>query len=152
MSDMTSRNREPKVTPWLWRGRPILFDAAGAARFRLPLYAAVIKQLKPRHILEVGSGDGINLLLLAGAFPEISFTGLELTAGGIAAARKAQNSPLLAQSLQDYSPLVQKDRRAYQRVQFIQGNACAMPFHDAAFDVVLTVLAVEQMERAGKRH
>ena len=94
-------NREPKVTPWLWRGRPILFDAAGAARFRLPLYAAVIKQLKPRHILEVGSGDGINLLLLAGAFPEISFTGLELTAGGIVAARKAQDSPLLAQSLQE---------------------------------------------------
>jgi SAM-dependent methyltransferase len=145
------RNREPKVTPWLWRGRPILFDAAGAARFRLPLYAAVIKQLKPRHILEVGSGDGINLLLLAGAFPEISFTGLELTAGGIAAARKAQDSPLLGQSLQEYSPLVQEDKRAYQRVQFIQGNACAMPFQDAAFDVVLTVLAIEQMERVRQK-
>jgi SAM-dependent methyltransferase len=139
-----------KYTPWLWRRERILFDATGAARFRLPLYAAVIEQVKPRRVLEVGSGDGINLLLLAGAFPEIAFTGLELTTNGLNAAMAARHAPALPKVLQSYSPLAQKDPLAFQRIEFLQGNACAMPFANGAFDLVLTVLAVEQMERVRK--
>jgi len=87
--------RPPKFTPWLWRGQHLLFDAAGAPRFRSLIYGAVIEILKPHRVLEVGSGDGINLLMLAGAFPQTSFTGLELTASGLAAARKVQQLPQL---------------------------------------------------------
>jgi SAM-dependent methyltransferase len=136
-----------KFTPWLWREKRILFNAAGAPRFRLLIYAAVIEQLKPKRVLEVGSGDGINLLMLAGAFTEISFTGLELTKQGLAAARTVQRLPHLPEPLRGYSPLPERDKSAFQGVEFVQGNASAMPFTEGAFDLVMTVLAVEQMER-----
>jgi SAM-dependent methyltransferase len=143
--------REPKFTPWLWWGERILFDAAGAARFRLPLYAAVLSKLKPNRVLEVGSGDGINLLLLAGAFPETAFTGLELTAGGLAAALKTRDATSLPATLRDYAPFALREPQGFRRVQFIQGDACAMPFADQTFDLVMTVLSVEQMERVRRK-
>ncbi|HEU5483196.1 MAG TPA: hypothetical protein VFU80_08925, partial [Sphingomicrobium sp.] len=58
-----------KPKPWSWRGRKMLLDPAAATRLRTLLFAAVIEELKPRSVLEVGSGNGINLLSLAGAFP-----------------------------------------------------------------------------------
>jgi SAM-dependent methyltransferase len=136
-----------RFSPWLWKGERILFDAAGAPRFRSLIYAAVIDRLKPRRVLEVGCGDGINLLLLSGAYPETSFAGLELTDKGHQAATSAQRLAALPQSLADYSPLPLNDAHAFQRIDFIQGNACAMPFADREFDLVMTVLSVEQMER-----
>lgn len=75
--------------PWSWRGRLLLVDPAAATRLRTLMFAAVIAELKPQRVLEVGSGNGINLLSLAGAFPEIEFTGLELTHEGVEQARHA---------------------------------------------------------------
>ena len=34
----------------------------------------------------------------------------------------------------------------YSTVEFRQGNAAALPYPDRSFDVVYTILAVEQME------
>jgi len=94
-----------KPKPWLWRGRQLLLDPAAAARLRTLLFAAVIDDLKPKRILEVGSGNGINLLNLAGAFPGIEFTGLELTDEGVRQARSAQSDAEIAGILRAYSPL-----------------------------------------------
>ena len=98
-------------------------------------------------MLEVGSGNGINLLTLAGAYPDISFTGIELTQAGIDAAQRVQREPALPPGLAAYIALPQKDASAFQRVEFIRGDATAMPFEAGSFDLVMTVLAVEQMER-----
>lgn len=139
-----------RAVPWFWGERRLLLDPNVAARVRAPLIAAVIRELKPRRVLEVGSGNGINLLLLAPAFPEIHFSGLELTERGTAAAKSVQTGPL-PQILADYSPLEIKDRLAHQRIAFIQGSAADLPFETGEFDLVFTVLAVEQMERIRSR-
>lgn len=136
-----------KPVPWTWRGRRLLLDPAAAARMRSVMLGAVIDALKPASVLEVGSGPGINLLALAGAFPDVNFTGLELTDAGVAASRGLQSKESLPPKLKSYFPLPQKDPGAFRRIHFVQGNAAAMPFPDNSFDLVLTVLAVEQMER-----
>jgi SAM-dependent methyltransferase len=133
--------------PWIWRGRRLLLDPAGATRMRTILFAAVLEELKPRKVLEVGSGNGINLFSLAGAFPDVEFTGVELTEEGVGQAKRAQQDNATLESLRTYSPLPTHDPDALRRVEFVQGDASAMPFADGSFDVVLTVLALEQMER-----
>ena len=138
---------EKRAQPWLWGDRRLLLDGGAASRLRSLLFAAVIKELKPRRVLEVGSGNGINLLMLAGAFPEISFTGLELTQAGVDAARGVQAQEALPTGLADYIPLPLQDSSAFKRITFIRGDATAMPFEANSFDLVITVLAVEQMER-----
>ena len=135
-----------KPKPWSWRGRKLLLDPAAATRLRTILFAAVLDQLKPRRVLEVGCGNGINLLSLAGAYPDIRFTGLELTGEGVEQARRAQSDAQIAAIVRDYSPLEARDRQAIERIDFVQGDASAMPFEDDSFDLVMTVLAVEQME------
>lgn len=131
---------------WLWRERRLFMDGAAAAGFRTLILAAVLDQCKPRRVLEVGSGHGINLLSLAGAFPEIEFTGLELTQQGVNQARYAQSDSAAARIIHDYSPLDVIDPSAIERIRFVQGDASAMPFEAGSFDLVITVLAVEQME------
>lgn len=135
-----------KPKPWHWRGRKLLLDPAAAARLRTLLFAAVIDDLKPKRILEIGSGNGINLLSLAGAFPGIEFTGLELTDEGVRQARSAQSDAEIAGILRAYSPLDTRVESAIGKIAFVQGDASAMPFEDSSFDLVMTVLAVEQME------
>lgn len=135
-----------KAVPWHWRGRKLLLDTSGAARFRAILFAAVFDALKPGQVLEVGSGNGINLLGLSGAYPDIAFTGLELTAEGVEQARRAQSDDRVGEILRSYRPLETRDPTAPGRIRFVQGDASAMPFEDNSFDLVMTVLAVEQME------
>jgi SAM-dependent methyltransferase len=134
-------------TPWRWGDKDLLVDAAGSARMRSLMFGAVIAELKPRTVLEVGCGDGINMFLLAGAFPDVSFTGLELTDVGHRAARRLQEQSELPGHLLSYAPLAQRDKEAFKRISFVQGNAVKMPYQTGAFDLVMTVLSVEQMER-----
>ena len=138
--------QELQGAPWSWRGRRLFLDGAAAARLRAVMFAAVLKELKPRRVLEVGSGNGINLLTLAGGFPEIEFAGVELTPEGVEEARRAQSDAGAAVVLREYSPVQVVDASAIQRIDFVQGDASALPFDDDSFDLVLTVLAVEQME------
>ena len=139
-----------RAVPWLWGERRLLLDPVAAARARAPMLAAVIEHLKPRRVLEVGAGNGINLLLLAPAFPDIEFSGLELTEAGVAAAQSVQAGAMPA-ALSKYSPLGIKDPLAHQRIRFIRGSAADLPFEAGEFDLVFTVLAVEQMERIRAR-
>jgi len=138
--------QELQSAPWAWRGRRLFLDGAAAARLRAVIFAGVLKQLKPRSVLEVGSGNGMNLLTLAGAFPEMEFVGLELTQEGVNEAQRAQRDAKTVEIIREYSPVEVTDDSAIRRISFVQGDASALPFKDGSFDLVLTVLAVEQME------
>jgi SAM-dependent methyltransferase len=134
-------------TPWEWRGRRLFASDVGATRFRQLLLIRFLERLQPRRVLEVGCGNGINLILLAGRFPKIAFTGVELTEAGHRAARELQQRNELPPAMQDYAPLPLADPSAFREIDFRRGNATGLPFADGAFDLVLTVLALEQMER-----
>jgi SAM-dependent methyltransferase len=136
-----------RVSPWEWGEQKLFASDVGATRFRQLILVRVIEQLKPRHVLEVGCGNGINLILLACRFPDIQFTGLELTQQGHQAAREFQQQAELPGPMRDYAPLELADPTAFRRIHFIQGSAAQLPFEDNSFDLVMTVLALEQMER-----
>jgi SAM-dependent methyltransferase len=134
-------------TPWEWRDRRMFASDVGAARFRQLLLCRVIERVRPRQVLEVGCGNGINLILLAGRFPAIRFAGIELTEAGHRAASSLQQADELPAGLSEYAPLPVADPAAFRRIDFHQGNATGLPFADGEFDLVITVLALEQMER-----
>ena len=104
--------------------------------------------MKPASVLEVGCGNGVNLLYLAGRFPQTRFTGIELTKAGQRAAQQCQEQwDQFPEELLAFSPQPQLDRTAFRTVDFRQGSADSLPFKDGSFDLVFTVLALEQMER-----
>jgi SAM-dependent methyltransferase len=143
--DLSVGCRKPE--PWLLRGEGFLADRSGVPRFRNLILAAVIRTLKPQRVLEVGCGNGINLLLLASQFPEIAFCGIELTEAGNRVARELQRANSLPPALASYPLIPGVDPLAFRRIEFMQGDATDMPFTDGEFDLVFTVLSVEQMER-----
>lgn len=135
------------ATPWEWRGERMFATDTGATRVRQLLLIKVIEHVRPKTVLEVGCGNGINLILLAGRFPQIAFAGLELTDAGHAAARDFQLRTALPDPLRAFAPEPLTDLSAFKRINFVQGNAADLPFPDQAFDLVYTTLALEQMER-----
>jgi ubiquinone/menaquinone biosynthesis C-methylase UbiE len=106
----------------------------------------VIEQLRPKSVLEVGCGMGINLFVLAARFPDISFHGIDLTASGIKAIEDMSMQHSLPQHLLDYSPEASQDPTANRRIQVRQGSAAEMPYDDGSFDLVYSISALEQME------
>jgi SAM-dependent methyltransferase len=133
-------------TPWQWGARTMFASDVGATRFRQLLLIRLIERVQPRSVLEIGCGNGINLILLAGRFPAIRFAGVELTAAGHEAARGLQARGALPPGMGGFAPLPLADPSAFQRIDFRRGNAVRLPFEDGAFDLVYTVLALEQME------
>ena len=136
-----------KQSLWQWGNRLYLASNRGGTRVRQLLLVRTLERLQPKRVLEVGCGNGINLLLLAGRFPETQFTGIDLTREGIAAAQRVQENDLLPSHLQAFAPLPLLDPTAFKRVTFQTGDASALPFAAKSFDLVITVLALEQMER-----
>lgn len=143
--DLGTTFRKPE--PWVYRRERLWADRAGTPRLRNVILGAVIGSLKPKRVLEVGCGNGINLLLLASQFPDVSFTGVELTNAGNRVARELQNADALPGAMAGYAVEAGSDPSAFRRIDFQQGDATAMPFADGSFDLVYTVLSVEQMER-----
>jgi SAM-dependent methyltransferase len=137
----------PRPSPWTWRGERYSASDLGGTRVRQLLLVRLLERLRPRRVLEVGCGNGVNLMLLAGRFPETAFTGADLTREGPRAAARLQREPALPKAMQDYAPLPLADETAFRRVRFVQADASRLPFPDGAFDLVVTILALEQMER-----
>ena len=84
-------------------------------------------QLRPGAcVLEVGSGGGQLAVDLATRRPDLTFTGVDLSAAQVArASRRAAHAGV------------------GDRVRFAQGNALALPVEDAAFDAVVSVGSIK---------
>lgn len=135
-------------TPWLVGRRKVFASDIGATRFRQKILVDMIEHLKPRSVLEIGCGNGINIILLACRFPRIAFTGIELTASGHQdALRFLQENKTLPPSLREFAPEPLPDCSAFKNIVFRRGSADDLPFEDRQFDFVQTILALEQMER-----
>lgn len=133
--------------PWLWGDRRFMASTYGSARFRHLLIAALIEKLQPKSVLEVGCGNGINLLLLANRFPDVKFAGVDLTDSGPRLFAELQAAGSLPDHLVNYAPLPPRDPEGFKRVEIHQGSAAQLQFADGEFDLAMSILALEQMER-----
>jgi SAM-dependent methyltransferase len=134
------------VSPIEWHEFGYFANAAVTQRVQQFAMAHVIRQLPLKTAIEVGSGRGLNLFVLAGIFPDISWTGIELTDSGVSATQSLIDSPTPPAGIARFSPEPQSDAQAYRRIKVHQGSAAALPFDDNQFDLVYTRLALEQME------
>lgn len=143
--------RPARGAAWEYADQALFATMAAGARARLLVLLRTIAWLSPRSVLEVGAGNGVNLLVAACRFPGIRFAGVELTPGGVAVARSAQQEAALPEVLQRFAPEPPIDVAAHRRVDFRQGSADRLPFEDGAFDLVYSSLALEQMEEVRER-
>ena len=118
----------------------------GVVRTHLLCLKNLIDILRPRSVLEVGFGRGLNLIALSSHFPEIQFSGIELSKSGFDEATKLANRDELPQQLIDFVPFSLNDKDARSRIKFQQASAESLPFKDNSFDLVYTRQALEQME------
>jgi len=123
--------------------------------FYVVALAEVIETTKAKRLLEVGSGNGFNLVCLALLFPEISFTGIELTNAGVERANRLRADSVFRRTaigrLSGFIDRRVSDSTEPINVEFVRGDAGAMSFPSYSFDLVFTVLALEQMNRIKDR-
>lgn len=132
--------------PFVFRGHTFRAASQGEKRVHHRLLFRAVERLAPRSVLEVGAGNGVNVLTLAARFPGLRVTALEVTRGGVEATSALRALPELPRFLGEFSVEPPRDLTAHRRVSIIQGSGGALPFADGAFDLVFTVLALEQME------
>lgn len=130
----------------VWGDRRYFAYGIWIKRVHLLFLMRLIEKLKPTNILEVGSGMGLNLCILAARFPNTKFTGIELTAAGDEVARAFRAMPTLPEQFRQFSPLLIVDEEAHQRIELHQGSAAQLPFKKGSFDLVYSIQALEQME------
>ncbi len=139
--------RPSSGAPWQYGDQVMFATSAAGSRARLLVLMRAVAMLRPRSVLEVGCGNGLNLLTLACRFPDTRFAGVELTPGGFAVARAVQDEPELPDVLQHFSPEPIVDPTAHRTVAFHLGSAVALPVADGEIDLVYSSLALEQMEQ-----
>jgi SAM-dependent methyltransferase len=98
---------------------PVVRHLVGRFLHRVSELAAVER---PRRILEVGCGEGIVLATLAARLPGTRLDGLELDEAALAEARIRCPGATL-----------------------VRGDACALPFRDQSFDLVVCLEVLEHL-------
>lgn len=106
------------------------------------ILAEKIQRTNVSSVLEVGSGAGLNLLLLAPAFPHVTFTGLEPSESGVRISNKFINNP---------PPEFEEAHKAggIRNVRIIRGsildNEAVEQLANYKFNLVYTSAVLEQL-------
>jgi ubiquinone/menaquinone biosynthesis C-methylase UbiE len=129
-----------------WNSSKFVVGGLGLRKLQTLRIMKLIEKIKPKSVLDVGCGNGERLLQLACMYPEVKFTGLELTPGGVETAKNMQKFDQISEALSNASPQPLTDLTAHKSIKFVCASAKNIPFDDNSFDLVYTSLALEQME------
>ena len=108
------------------------------------------EMVNSESVLELGSGNGLNLLLLAILNPQIKLLrGVELTCAGVQMAERFVASPPIKElaHITDLPDDTIVQRLRGRDFQFLVGDMRALPFEAETFDCVFSRQAIEQMPR-----
>lgn len=129
-------------------GRLILCRAIDHRKFFVRHFSSTLSSLRPETILEMGSGNGFNLLALAVMHPEIkTLRGMELTDAGVATFQMFLKNP----PIEDLMYITGQSERAIRErllgrdIQCVTGDMLKHTFPENAFDLVFTCWALEQI-------
>ncbi len=106
------------------------------------------------RVLELGSGNGLNILALAALHPEVkTWRGIELTPQGVTSATSLLANPPLKylRYVTGLGAEIIRDRLGGADIQFQEGNILNLPFPDGSFDVVYSCQVIEQLPRDYRR-
>ena len=143
---VTAYPNKSSYVPVKWNSSKFVVDGLGMSNLQTLRIMKLIEKIKPRSVLDVGCGNGERVLQLAFRYPEIQFTGLELTNGGTETAKSIQNLEQIPKVLINASPKPLVDLTAHKSINFVCASAKNIPFKDNCFDLVYTSLSLEQME------
>jgi tRNA G46 methylase TrmB len=108
----------------------------------IKILAKVIKEYQIKNVVEIGSGAGLNLLLLAPRFPNVQFYGIEPTNGGVELSKSLLSDPPV-------EFLFKKHTDPIKNVTIIQGSALDLKsielFKDLNIDLIFTSAVIEQL-------
>ena len=135
-----------QLTPHEWRQEGLLLNSSATQKLHHVMMIKAMRHLKPASVLEVGSGLGINLVVLASQCPETRFVGIELTESGVARSWELIAANRLPQPLRDFMAEPSSATDGFHNVTVDHGSAERLPYADNSFDLVMTRLALEQME------
>lgn len=142
------RDQDARRDIYLVKSRPIYTDGWFITKTYVDLLLNVICQFDVDSVLEVGTGRGKNLTLLALRRPDLQFTGLELTHHGVEQSRQlAANLPQKFLAVAGCPVLTQEQKTALEGIRFLRADALQMPFPDKSFDFSFTCLVLEQIPR-----
>jgi ubiquinone/menaquinone biosynthesis C-methylase UbiE len=141
-----ARSRDRRRDVFMVGRRPVYTDGWFTIRFHLETLLHVLRDLDVESVLEVGSGRGTNIALLAMRRPDLRFAGLELTENGIRHSRDLVRSPT-AQHVRaaGLESLGEAEQKALRSVRFHLGSALDMPLAEKSVDVSFTCLVLEQL-------
>lgn len=109
----------------------------------------VLTFIKPGNVLEMGSGNGFNVLALAILNPEIKiWEGIELTEGGVEAAKRFLANPPLDALMYVTSKPKEEILATLQnaKIKFMQGDITGLShYSNDSFDCVFTYQSIEQI-------
>jgi hypothetical protein len=111
----------------------------------------ILGALRPESLCEVGSGQGRSLLYLANRFASVPCVGFELAEAGVHMAQHLQKLDLPHTGYGRVYSLTPGGMDNVRRTAFFQASAFDLPAPDRAYDVVLTMMALEQMQRGYER-
>lgn len=141
-----ARSRDARRDVFLVNNRPVHTNGWYIIKNHSDMLERAFAPPDLSSVLEVGSGRGKNMALLALRRPNLTLTGLELTKHGVQQGRVlVQRLPQQFLKLAGCETISKEQREALGRVRFHQGSALDMPFEDKSFDCSYTCLVLEQM-------
>ena len=113
-----------------YKGNYFLSSGSLTQEIFINLIKSQLNDKSIKSVLEVGCGNGLNIFPLAKDFPEVKFTGIDISSTGIAFCKEKLN--LLNE---------------YKNLSFLEENAKNLTYPANSFDLTYTVLALEQMNQ-----
>jgi SAM-dependent methyltransferase len=141
-NDEFVRSRGKRRDAFMLNGRPVWGNGWYSIEFRVDVIERIVDLADARRVLEVGSGRGVNLALLALRRPGLDLQGIELTETGVARSRELVTSPP-----GELLELAGRSEEAPElaEVRFEQVDATSLPYESDTFDLAFTYLVLEQI-------
>ncbi|MDC0446194.1 class I SAM-dependent methyltransferase [Candidatus Pelagibacter sp.] len=133
------------VITHFYKNKHFMASAGLSQRIWQYLIIEKIRKIKPKKVLEVASGNGINLKILAECFDNIEFTGIDFSEVGINHSNEIKNRSLTPEMIRPLDFKISSNTYPQSNLNFLLKDASNLDFLDNEFDLIFTCLGLEQM-------